>query len=196
MLALHLGRVHASTYSADTAVHLQTPYEEGNPYSTDTVLPSLLKRLLPANVFNEVNPDLERFGGEVLTSAFSPDPATCTLTHPLTALRTISATVAEPKLVQYDHWGQRIDDLQTSEGWRGLKAKMQEEGIVGIYYERRHQELSRVHGFMKQLLATADSDTVSMFLLLFICTLISSSPIDFLSSQHDRRIRQRLVLAT
>ena len=79
---------------------------------------------------------------------------------PQLALRDLSAKTSEPRLIQYNHWGQRVDNLQTSEGWRGLKAKMQEEGIVGIYYERRHKELSRVHGFMKQLLATADTEVV------------------------------------
>jgi hypothetical protein len=37
---------------------------------------------------------------------------------------------------------------------------MQAEGIIGLYYERRHGELSRVHGFMKQLIATADTEVV------------------------------------
>lgn len=76
-------------------------------------------------------------------------------------MRSLSAKVAEPHLVQYDHWGRRIDDLQTSEGWRGLKAKMQEEGTVAIFYERQHGEYSRVYGFMKTLLASSDSQVVS-----------------------------------
>ncbi|KAI0685807.1 acyl-CoA dehydrogenase/oxidase [Cytidiella melzeri] len=119
------------------------PYTEGNPYTADVVLPSLLKRLAPSDAFVEINQDLERFGSVVLST-----------------LRDLSARTSEPKLVQYDHWGQRVDNLETSEGWRGLKAKMQEEGIVGIYYERRHKELSRVHGFMKQLVATGDTDVI------------------------------------
>lgn len=46
----------------------QRPFMEGNAYTTDTVLPSLLKRLLPTDVHAEVDPDLSRFGGEVLPS--------------------------------------------------------------------------------------------------------------------------------
>ena len=46
----------------------KVPFVEGNPYSTDPVLPSLLKRILPPDVFRDVSQDLERFGGEVLTS--------------------------------------------------------------------------------------------------------------------------------
>lgn len=35
---------------------------------------------------------------------------------------------AEPTLIQHDQWGQRVDVLKTSEGWRGLKAVAAEEG--------------------------------------------------------------------
>lgn len=65
--------------------------------------------------------------------------------------------------MQYDNWGQRVDELHTSEGWRGLKAKMQAEGIVGIFYERKYVELSRVYGFAKSVIATGDSSVVSNF---------------------------------
>ncbi|KAH8104723.1 acyl-CoA dehydrogenase/oxidase [Cristinia sonorae] len=120
-----------------------TPYVEGNPYVTDTVLPSLLARLVPLQARSEIESDLGRFGDVVLTT-----------------LRSLSAKATEPKLVQYDQWGKRIDDLQTSEGWRGLKAVIQQEGVPGIFYERKHGEFSRVHGFMKVLLATADSQVI------------------------------------
>ncbi|KAI0345964.1 hypothetical protein BDW22DRAFT_1467764 [Trametopsis cervina] len=119
------------------------PYTEGNPYTSDTVLPSLVKRLLPSYAFAEISQDLEQFGSVILTT-----------------MRDLSKKTSEPKLVQYNHWGERVDELQTSEGWRGLKAKMQEEGIVGIYYERKHAEFSRVHGFVKQLLATGDTEVI------------------------------------
>ena len=68
-------------------------------------------------------------------------------------------------MVQYDQWGRRVDELQTSEGWRGLKAKMQEEGAIGIFFERKYGEFSRVYGFMKEFLATGDSSVVSIVVL-------------------------------
>lgn len=79
-------------------------------------------------------------------------------------MRDLSAKATEPKFTQYDNWGRRVDELQTSEGWRGLKAKMQEEGIIGIFYERKYKEFSRVYGFMKTILATGDSDVVCLVL--------------------------------
>ncbi len=51
-------------------------------------------------------------------------------------MRSLSAKAEEPRLVQYDHWGRRTDDLQTSEGWRGLKELVQKEGFVTLFYER------------------------------------------------------------
>lgn len=144
------------------AHHHQTPYTEDNPYTSDTVLPSLLKRILPQHVQNDINDDLERCGDIIFTSeSIFQVSEVCSHSHNLKALRPLSARVAEPKLVQYDHWGRRIDELQTSEGWRGLKAALQEEGIIGIFYERKHKEFSRVHGFMKILLASGDSQVVS-----------------------------------
>ena len=71
--------------------------------------------------------------------------------------------------MQYDHWGRRIDDLQTSEGWRGLKAKMQQEGAVGIFFEREYGEYSRVFGFAKTFLATGDSNVVSAIFVTEVC---------------------------
>ena len=77
------------------------------------------------------------------------------------ALRDLSRKTAAPRLVQYDHWGRRVDVLETSEGWRGLKAAMQAEGVPGIFYERRYREMSRVYGFMKAVVAVGDSSVVS-----------------------------------
>ena len=47
---------------------LQVPFIEGNPYTTDPALPGLLRRILPSEVFRDVDADLTRFGGDVITS--------------------------------------------------------------------------------------------------------------------------------
>ncbi|KAI0755038.1 acyl-CoA dehydrogenase/oxidase, partial [Daedaleopsis nitida] len=119
------------------------PFVEGNPYTTDPVLPSLLKRILPASVFRDVSKDMERFGEEVSTT-----------------VRDMSKHVAPPELVQYDSWGRRVDDLRTSEGWRGLKDIYVREGLVAIAYERQYREHSRPYGFAKLFIAAADSEVV------------------------------------
>ncbi|KAG6854651.1 hypothetical protein C0991_003299 [Blastosporella zonata] len=68
--------------------------------------------------------------------------------------------VSPPKLTQYDQWGRRIDELETSEGWRDLKALSQREGIPGIFYERKYGEHSRSYGFTKMVLMVGDSHEV------------------------------------
>ncbi|PIL22483.1 hypothetical protein GSI_15171 [Ganoderma sinense ZZ0214-1] len=117
------------------------PFVEGNPYTTDPALPSLMRRILPGNVFQDVNQELERFGGDVLT-----------------ILRDASRLCTPPQLVQYDSWGRRVDELRTSEGWRRLKNIYHREGLVAIPYERKYQEHSRPYGFAKLFVAAADSE--------------------------------------
>lgn len=121
------------------------PYEEGNPFSTDPVLPSLLKRTLPELIFREIQPDLVRLGDDIST-----------------VIRDIHrrGEISDPILVQYDQWGRRVDRLQTSEGWRKLKAISQKEGIPGIFYERNHSEFSRIDGFARAFMMTGDMHEV------------------------------------
>ncbi|EAU86035.1 acyl-CoA dehydrogenase domain-containing protein [Coprinopsis cinerea okayama7 len=121
------------------------PYSEENVYLEDPTLPSLLRRLLPNSVLRDVQPDLERLGKEVLT-----------VIRPLAD----SAAVSNPTLTQYDQWGRRIDNLETSEGWRKLKAIAQQEGLPGIFYERTYGEHSRIYGFAKMLLMVGDTQEV------------------------------------
>ncbi|RDB17827.1 Acyl-CoA dehydrogenase family member 11 [Hypsizygus marmoreus] len=121
------------------------PYPEDNPYTSDPVLPALLRRTLPPNAFNEIEPDLVRLGADVITT-----------------IRAMGSgnRVAPPSLIQYDQWGRRVDELETSEGWRDLKAVSQKEGLPGIFYERKYQEHSRTYGFAKMMLMVGDSHEV------------------------------------
>ncbi|KAE9393159.1 acyl-CoA dehydrogenase NM domain-like protein [Gymnopus androsaceus JB14] len=121
----------------------QVPLNEGNPYLHDPVLPSLLRRLIPSKFFTEIEPELERFGADVITT-----------------IRAQGTLISPPKLIQYDNWGQRVDELQTSEGWRNLKAIAQREGIPGIFYERTYREYSRLFGFSKVFMMSGDSHEV------------------------------------
>lgn len=49
---------------------------------------------------------------------------------------------------------------------------MQEEGIIGIFYERKHREFSRVHGFMKIVVSVGNADVVcaSKYLLVAVAS--------------------------
>ncbi|KAI0259816.1 hypothetical protein BC834DRAFT_832928 [Gloeopeniophorella convolvens] len=121
----------------------QTPFSDEEPYGADPVLPDLLKRLLPNSIHCELDPEFRRFETVVVQT-----------------VRPISELVSPPTFTQYNQWGQRVDILHTSEGWRGLKAVCQEEGIVAIPYERKHGEYSRIHSFSKIFLMAGDSQVV------------------------------------
>lgn len=118
-------------------------------------------------IFEEVEQDLVRLGTEVVTSTSSPKPPQSSIQLFILAVRSLSdsSRVYPPTLVQYDQWGRRIDHLQTSEGWRELKAISQREGLPGIFYERKYNEYSRTYGFAK--VALLDGDTNEVRLVLF-----------------------------
>ncbi|KAI6042677.1 hypothetical protein EDC04DRAFT_2866644 [Pisolithus marmoratus] len=117
-----------------------TPFSEGNVFLNDPVLPELLERLLPPGVAAEVRPDLERLGAEVVTD-----------------IRDIAEKAVPPTLIQYNHWGQRIDRIQTSPAWKKLKEVFLKEGIPSIFYERKYGEFSRIYGFAKMHLLMGDT---------------------------------------
>ncbi|KAI9443099.1 hypothetical protein H4582DRAFT_2072182 [Lactarius indigo] len=123
----------------------QTPFSDEKSYTTDPVIPALLNRLFPTSVYHELEPDFRRLERVIVTS-----------------IRYMGELVAPPSLTQYDQWGRRVDILHTSEGWRGLKAICQEEGIVAIPYERKHGEYSRIHAFAKLLLMAGDNQVVCL----------------------------------
>ncbi|CUA76177.1 pH-response regulator protein RIM20 [Yarrowia lipolytica CLIB122] [Rhizoctonia solani] len=76
-------------------------------------------------------------------------------------IRDLGKYVEPPTLVQYDQFGQRIDQLKTSEGWRRLKQVAAKEGMVSIAYDRATcGPLARVLMFIKTCLWTGDSHVV------------------------------------
>ncbi|KAI0050417.1 acyl-CoA dehydrogenase domain-containing protein [Auriscalpium vulgare] len=121
----------------------QTPFSDDAPYTTDPVIPDLLRRLFPQSVRAAVEPDIQSFEKEITTT-----------------IRAASHLVSPPQLTQYNQWGQRVDTLHTSEGWRILKAICHKEGLISISYAREHGEYSRVHAFTKILLMTGDGQVV------------------------------------
>ncbi len=57
-----------------------------------------------------------------------------------------SLAMAEPpKLIQYDAWGKRVDQIQVSAAWTELEKAAATEGIVATAYERKFGEFSRVY---------------------------------------------------
>lgn len=105
-----------------------------NQYDSDPWLKSLIKLWMPSDLVRVLEGDLHQFGervvGEMLEWAWQAE------THP-------------PRHIPYSAWGERIDQIELSEGWKKLEAVAAEEGLIAIAYERKQQEFSRFYQFAK-----------------------------------------------
>lgn len=113
---------------------LQTPPELKNQFTEDELLKNYLKFRLPEKIYDEVFLNLSRFGERVIT-----DIAECAR----------EAENNPPEHVPFGPWGERIDEIRTSRGWRELHKISAEEEIVALGYGRRYQHHSRTVQFAK-----------------------------------------------
>ena len=112
----------------------QSGPELGNQYQADRVLQSFLKRVLPAEIFQEIEADLNRLGERVVADLLKLSEA---------------AEKSKPVHVPYDAWGRRIDHIETSSEWQALDRVAAEEKLVAIGYERKQGIHSRTYQFAK-----------------------------------------------
>src|SRR5579883_1284434 len=110
----------------------QEPPSLGNLYTTDRALRSYLARALPPDVMRAVEPELAEMGELSGGYFFELD-------------RRHRGT--EPRLVQWDPWGNRIDPIEITPVWEEAARVAAEKGVVATAYERKHGELSRIHQF-------------------------------------------------
>jgi acyl-CoA dehydrogenase len=124
----------------------QEPPRLGNQYEDDRALRSYLKRALPHEVLREVEPSLaemgELAGGELYRMQ-------------------LEDRLNEPRLIQWDAWGERVDRIEVSPLWRVAERVAAERGLVAAAYERRHGRHSRVHQFALAYLFTPSTDIYS-----------------------------------
>src|SRR5215204_6387849 len=118
----------------------------GNQYADDRALRSYLRRMLPPDVLSEVEPSLwemgELAGGELYRLQ-------------------LEDRLNEPRLTQWDAWGERVDRIEVSPLWRAAERLAAERGLVATAYERRHGAHSRVHQFALAYLFTPSTDIYS-----------------------------------
>ena len=124
----------------------QEPPRLGNQYETDRALRSYLKRALPSEMLEEVEPELlelgELAGGELYEMQ-------------------LADRLNEPRLTQWDAWGERVDRVEVSPLWRVAERMAAERGLVAVGYERRHGAHSRLHQFALAYLFTPSTDIYS-----------------------------------
>src|SRR5438445_1437373 len=104
----------------------QEPPRLGNQFDDDPMLPSWIARFVP-----EVEGDL-RGVGELAAELYP---------------KQLADLENEPKLVQWDAWGNRIDRIEVSPVWREAQVLSAKHGLVAAAYEPRHGVHARTHQF-------------------------------------------------
>ncbi len=124
----------------------QSPPSLGNQYDDDRVLRSYLSRVLPKKVLRDIEGSLMEMGrlagGELYEFQ-------------------LADRLNEPKLTQWDAWGNRIDKIELTPLWRLAERIAAEHGVVATAYEQKHGSLSRVHQCALAYLFTPSTDIYS-----------------------------------
>jgi acyl-CoA dehydrogenase len=142
--------------------YVQAPPELGNQYTDDRVLRAYLARVVPRDVLETIEPSLDAMGA--LTSG--------ELYRAQLADRT-----NEPRLVQWDAWGNRVDVIEVTPLWRKAERIAAEHGLVANAYELTYGAYSRVYQFALAYLFTPSTDIYSCPLAMTdgaACALIAS----------------------
>lgn len=121
----------------------QTPPSLGNQLDDDPVLRGYLARVLPADVLREVEPELRELGEEAGGRLYRLQ---------------LEDRANEPRLVQWDAWGRRVDRIEVTSLWSEARRIACERGLVATAYERKHGALSRVHQFALVYLFDGSTD--------------------------------------
>src|SRR5215213_10047546 len=124
----------------------QTPPTLGNQYEDDRVLRSFLRRALPPEALSEIGPSLAEMGrlaGDELYRLQLAD------------------RLNEPRLTQWDAWGNRVDRIELTPLWREAARIAAEHGVVAAAYEGRHAQFSRIHQAALAYLFTPSTDIYS-----------------------------------
>ncbi|HEY2962244.1 MAG TPA: acyl-CoA dehydrogenase family protein [Pyrinomonadaceae bacterium] len=124
----------------------QAPPTLGNQYEDDRVLRSYLTRVFPAEMLTEIEPSLREMGRLAGGELYQLQ---------------LADRLNEPKLTQWDAWGNRIDEIELTRLWQLAERIAVEHGVVATAYERKHGALSRVHQCALAYLFTPSTDIYS-----------------------------------
>ena len=124
----------------------QQPPRLGNQYEDDRALRSYLKRTLPPDVLRDVEPSLAELGELAGAKLYRLQ---------------LEDRLNEPRLTQWDAWGERVDRIEVSPLWRVAERLAAEHGVVATAYERKHGPHSRVHQCALAYLFTPSTDIYS-----------------------------------
>lgn len=108
---------------------IQPHPEPSNRFASDRTLHHTLERLLPAEVFADATPLLQRMGERAMQEI----PA-------------LAATAEHnvPRHEPFDAWGRRVDRIEVDPAWHRLVDIGLEEGLVALPYENPYGKFTRV----------------------------------------------------
>lgn len=122
---------------------IQTAPSLGNQYGDDAFLRGYLKRKLPHGMLAAIEPELHDLGklagGELYRMQ-------------------LEDRLNEPRLTQWDGWGNRIDHIELTPLWKRAAQIAAKSGLIAIPYEAKHGCWSRVHQFAKVFLFHPSTD--------------------------------------
>ena len=121
----------------------QAAPELGNQYRADPLLSGWLRRALPPEVLRSLEPEFDELGAV----------AGGELYHLQLADR-----LNEPRLLQWDAWGNRTDTIEVSPLWREAERLTVRHGLVATAYEEALGRYARVAQFAKVYLFHPSSD--------------------------------------
>ena len=122
---------------------IQAPPRLGNQYDDDRVLRSYLLRTFPGEELSSVSDPLRRMGALAAGELYEMQ---------------LVERELEPVLVQWDPWGNRIDEIRLTPLWRRAEELAAREGLIAIPYEAPLGARSRVLQFALVYLFTSSTD--------------------------------------
>ena len=128
------------------ALFTQAAPELGNQYRDDPLLAGWLRRVLPAGLLGALEPELDELGALAGGDLYR--------------LQLVDR-LNEPRLVQWDPWGNRIDQLEVTPLWREAERLTVRHGIVATAYEQALGRHARIAQFAKVFLFHPSTDVYS-----------------------------------
>lgn len=129
-----------------TTLFQQAPPTLDNQYEDDRVLRSYLARVFSGEIPSEIKATLFEMGRLAGAELYQLQ---------------LADRLNEPKLTQWDAWGNRVDKVELTPLWRVAERVAVEHGVVATAYERKHGSLSRVHQCALAYLFTPSTDIYS-----------------------------------
>jgi alkylation response protein AidB-like acyl-CoA dehydrogenase len=124
----------------------QDPPRLDHLYRSDRALQALLRQVLPSDLVAACEPDLDRLGELGAGALYRMQ---------------LEERLDEPRLVQWDAWGKRIDRITITPLWREAERLAAEYGLVADAYEPGFGLHARIVQFAKVYLFAASTDVYS-----------------------------------